>query len=639
MIKNINTLHGRMARSPIALAVAAALLAAPAAQAIQFNNDELEGSWDTTVSYGLSVRTTDAADSAIAKSQFNPTLALQVGALTAQGRFAEAQQLQLNARGTFSANGDDGNLNYRDAGDIISNAAKITSELSLRWRSWGAFMRGTAFHDFENNGKDVLSSEAKDKVGEDAKLLDFFLFKDFTFAEQGTGTIRLGRQVVSWGESTFIQGGINVINPVDVNALRVAGAELKEAFLPIDMVYTSLSIDENWSIEALYMFEFEQIDVDAPGTFFSTNDFAGDGGRFAMLGFGTTPQPVNNPDLFNDVCRSGPGGFALSDTGLPPNLVAVGCSSALPRGLNRTAKDSGQFGAAIKYYSPELGDTEFGLYYLRYHSRLPLLSGVAVANSNASSGQVVVEYPEDINLFGLSWNTTLPGGWAFQGELSYRDNLPIQVDDVELLFAGLSPLNAAIPQPFLQFKSQLGQFAPGEFIRGYDRQEVSQLQSTFTKLYQQVLGSDQLAVVGEVGFTNFWNLPSQDVLRFQGDGTNTGGGADLITGDARNPVTQTNGFPTSFSWGYRVATRAEYNNAIGAWTVAPRVAFNHDVNGISPGPGGNFIEKRKSITLGSEFIYLNQWVVDLSYTNFFGAGSLNSLRDRDFASFSVRYSF
>ncbi|PKM01247.1 MAG: DUF1302 domain-containing protein, partial [Gammaproteobacteria bacterium HGW-Gammaproteobacteria-7] len=120
MIKNTNTLHGRMARSPLALAVAAALLAAPAAQAIQFNNGELEGSWDTTVSYGLSVRTTDASDSAIAKSQFDPTLALQVGALTAQGRFAEAQQLQLNARGTFSANGDDGNLNYRDAGDIIS---------------------------------------------------------------------------------------------------------------------------------------------------------------------------------------------------------------------------------------------------------------------------------------------------------------------------------------------------------------------------------------------------------------------------------------------------------------------------------------------------------------------------------------
>jgi hypothetical protein len=53
----------------------------------------------------------------------------------------------------------------------------------------------------------------------------------------------------------------------------------------------------------------------------------------------------------------------------------------------------------------------------------------------------LLEYPEDINLYGLSWNTNAAGGVAFQGEISYRDNMPLQIDDVELLFAGLSPLN------------------------------------------------------------------------------------------------------------------------------------------------------------------------------------------------------
>ncbi|MDX2298765.1 MAG: DUF1302 family protein, partial [Xanthomonadaceae bacterium] len=71
----------------------------------------------------------------------------------------------------------------------------------------------------------------------------------------------------------------------------------------------------------------------------------------------------------------------------------------------------------------------------------------------------------------------------------------------------------------------------------------------------------------------------------------------------------------------------------------PRVAFNHDVNGTTPGPGGNFVEGRKSLTLGTEFIYLNQWSFDASYTSFFGAGDRNLIRDRDFVSFSVRYSF
>ena len=34
--------------------------------------------------------------------------------------------------------------------------------------------------------------------------------------------------MINWGESTFIQGGINAINPVDVSALRVPGAELRD---------------------------------------------------------------------------------------------------------------------------------------------------------------------------------------------------------------------------------------------------------------------------------------------------------------------------------------------------------------------------------------------------------------------------
>jgi len=636
-----NTIRGPRARTPLAAAVALALVAATPVQAFEFGTEGgLTGSLDTSLSYGISLRTQDPSARLVGKAAFDPTLFLRVGQLTSQGRFLEAQALQVGAPGAFSVNGDDGNRNYGDAGDIFANTAKVTSELSLKYGDWGAFVRGTYFYDFENANKNVLSSRARNKVGEDARLLDAFIYKDFTFGETGTGNVRFGRQVVSWGESTFIQGGINVINPVDVSRLRVAGAELKEAFLPIDMLFTSFSFNENLSLEALYMFEFENIEIDPPGTFFSTNDFAGEDGSFAMLGFGTVPQPVNNPDLFRDVCQSGPAGFVRSDTGLSPQVVGAGCSAAFARAENRNAKDSGQWGLALKYYSPELGDTEFGLYYLRYHSRLPIISGTAVTSSATSSGRVIIEYPEDIDLFGFSWNTTILDGWAFQGELSYRDNLPIQIDDVEVLFAGLSPLNAIIPQPALHFVSQLGTFAPGEFISGMERHEVSQLQATFTKLYQSILGAEQTAVALEVGFTNFWDLPPSSQLRFNGDGTNTGGGPDISTGALRNPYTQVKGFPNAFSWGYRAIARSTYESFMGsALTFAPRVAFNHDVNGTTPGPGGNFVEGRKSLTLGTEFIYLNTWSFDASYTMFTGAGDRNVIRDRDFVSFSVRYSF
>ena len=162
---------------------------------------------------------------------------------------------------------------------------------------------------------------------------------------------------------------------------------------------------------------------------------------------------------------------------------------------------------------------------------------------------------------------------------------------------------------------------------------------TATKLFgpNNFLGADQIAVVGEVGF-NKTQLP--DNLRFQGDGTDTGGGYDVLTGAGRNPITQVKGFPTDFSWGYRIAARADYNNAFGsAFTVSPRVAFNHDVHGITPGPGGSFIEGRKSVTLGAEATYLNNLGLDLSYTSFFGAGNLNLIGDRDFVSVAVKYSF
>lgn len=672
----------RARRAPLALAVAAALLAAPAAQAIEFENGELTGSIDTTVSYGASWRMQDRADDLLAKATIDPLIVNQGwqnrSFLLALLNISAGTPEQIAAPGRFSGNRDDGNLKYDD-GDLISNAAKITSEISLNWRDWGAFARATYFYDFENADRDDLSEAAKDLIGERFRMLDAFVFRNFSYGADGglSGNVRLGRQVVSWGESTFIQNGINVVNPVDLSALRVAGAELKEAFLPVDSLWGSFQLSDNLSLEALYLFEFEEIEIDAAGTYFSANDFAAPGGNYVMLNFGTVTQPVSNPDLYYQVCNGTPAGWQSSDLfpqfaaaygpDVATGLIAAGCSASFQRSPNRNADDSGQYGFALRYYAEQLNETEFGFYYLNYHSRVPVLSGIAVTGrpgappnvgKPAPGGSFFVEYPEDIHLFGMSWNTTIPGGWAWQGELSYRPNMPLQVDDVELLFAGLTPLNALIPDAFsaAKFASQLGEFAPSQEIKGWRRHKVTQLQSTFTKVFAEALGADQIALVGEIGGT-FANLPSKSELRYEGEGTDTGGGCsiqDLLTGDpanpvdvtgprgcARNPVTTSwDGFPTRFSWGYRLAARADYNSVWGSpFNLSPRVAFNHDVNGITPGPGGNFLEGRKSATVGLEANYLNEWVFDLSYTSFFGAKEFNQIHDRDFASFSVRYSF
>lgn len=617
------------ALSTLSLALAVALAGvAGQAQAFQFGDqDGFHGTVNTTIGYGLAWRTEDASDDLIGKAQFDPTV-------SALGLGSAAQRA---ARGRYSVNGDDGNLAY-DKWSPISNAFTATVEMDLRYGSdWGGFIRATGFYDFENNDRDNLSDAAKTRVGTQSRILDAFIFHDFTIADH-QATVRFGRQVVSWGESTFIQGGINSINPVDVSKLRVAGSELKQAFLPVNMLWGSINFTDNLSGEAFYLLDFQKTDPDPVGTFFSTNDFAVIGGRYVMLNFGTVPQPVINPDLYDEVCRQG--NFAASDSGLPTSLVGAACSAAFPRTKTREADDGGQGGFALRYFAEGLNNTEFGLYAMNYHSRLPLISGIAVTTSAPTSGSYFVEYPEDIHLFGVSFNTLIESaGVALQGELSYRPNQPFQVDDVELLFAGLSPLNALIPQPYLRFNSQLGQFGPGDEIRGYERHKVAQLQFTATKVFGPAnwFGADQIATVAEVGFTQV-DLPGN--LRFNGDGTDTGGGPDVTSGSGRNPITQPGGFPNDFSWGYRLAARLDYNNAWGTpLTFSPRIAFTHDVNGITPGPGGNFIEGRKSVTIGAAADYLSKWLFDLSYTSYFGGGSYNLIHDRDFVQVAARYSF
>jgi hypothetical protein len=126
--------HGLLTRAPLASAVAAALFIAPAAQAFEFENGGLTGSLDTTISYGVSVRTQDADPNLIGKAHFNPALCvfnIPLGAIPPGfGRCGSTgvpgSAEQLAATGRFSVNRDDGDLKY-GKGDAFSNAFKITS--------------------------------------------------------------------------------------------------------------------------------------------------------------------------------------------------------------------------------------------------------------------------------------------------------------------------------------------------------------------------------------------------------------------------------------------------------------------------------------------------------------------------------
>jgi len=648
------------------------------ANAVDWRPGEWLISWDNRLTYGISVRTADRDESIIGLA---------------------------NGGSAFSVNGDDGNLNY-DTG-IFSNQLQLTSELEFSRNNFGFFFRGWGFYDYENENNDrareetPLTDEALKRVGSRFELRDAYAWFNFRIGKQ-PAQIRAGRQVVNWGESTFIQGGLNILNPVDVTALRGPGAELRNALLPVGMVWGSFSISTNTSIEAFYEYEWEEIIIDPPGSYFSANDFAGDGGEYVFLGFGSSGDvpPFLSPG--------------------DPTRPFLG----VPRESSEDPSDTGQYGLVFRWLVPNLGDTEFGFYYANYHSRLPTINGrtgtldgaisaggagaatvasltelgtsgdpqaaiaagvqagtangasvllatttsTAVVGTALQGGDAVavgtafatdayaqtaryfIAYPEDIKLYGISFNSQIgTTGLALQGELSYRQDAPLQVDDVELLFAALQPVNPALSQG--PGASQLTTYTGIDYstsfetpIAGYILEDTSQFQTTLTKIWPQAAGADQILFLFEAGVTHVPGMPETDELRLETSGTYTSGNAyhsganpgSAHTGKAAEPASA---FADPTSWGYRLVTRFQYNNAIGAITLSPRFAWGHDVSGNSPGPGAGFIEDRKAYTLGLNFDWQGVWSADIAYTDFFGASRYNLVNDRDFVAMNFRYAF
>jgi hypothetical protein len=161
------------------------------------------------------------------------------------------------------------------------------------------------------------------------------------------------------------------------------------------------------------------------------------------------------------------------------------------------------------------------------------------------------------------------------------------------------------------------------------------------------IGADQIIFLAEVGATHVIDMPDLDELPFEGsiyhrnthpspgaDGTGSGGVPDTRR---FNPTQQTGGFAEDFAWGYRLVALFEYNDVFTGVNFKPLLAFFHDVDGIAPSPMQNFIEGRRQFTLGTDVIFEGGWTGQVFYQGFTGRN--HTLRDRDFLSFSLSYTF
>jgi hypothetical protein len=739
-------------RSAVLATVIGAVLAAYSggASALDFEFDNgVRLNWNTTLSAGASWR-----------AQAPSKLLYTYGDGSLIGKYNGTQYANTPFYGYVpgtelpGGNGRAGNwaagestLNY-DQFDMFSAPFKLISDIEIKKNGFGGLVRFKAWYDYAlNNNKVNIGNQANNMNGarvtgptppncastsnatafacipmspplidrwpkkklsdsgfeDEQKFSNIYLLDAYLYGTIPVGDtslqVRLGNQVINWGESVFIQG-VNQINPIDVPAARRAGAELKEILLPVWAAYINWGLPFG-SLEAFYQLKWNNTSIDGCGTYWAVTSSI----------ISTSPGKCNQSTAFGSVL-----GTPAAQFGSAAWLQAQGLY--VPLGKGKDASDSGQYGIALRFPVEKL-DTEFGLYAMNIHSRLPVISSRAGTSPNdltpqqqaalgavglwsnacgpafrggacytlgtsrvtaaipiiqagaAAAGQAILgspilldapnslwEYPEDIQVYGLSTASNL-FGWSISSELSYHKDVPVQVNGNDLLL-GLFTLNG----PFRDRGYEAYAAGSGAFADGYDRFDKTQFQVNGVKTYSNLLGADNMLIVGEVGMQ--WNnVPDykKDNVRYGrgfmwGYGSAPGYGISIPpTGGSTCSPTFTNaptipagtlynpsprgcknsGYITDFAWGYRLRVSADYLNVGNSGiTMTPSIFWSQDVDGISMDPA--FQEDKTVLGLGMKFTYNKKYVLDFNYVTYADSG-YDPLQDRDYYSLSASVTF
>lgn len=585
-----------------ALVGIAGLLTAGPARAIEFEYGDLYGNLKNRVSVGASWRLEQRDERLIDKNNLDPTLCgsgVDDACISFNGNTDLNDKLVAAPGSFFAQNKDDGNLNY-DQGDIVAAVSKFTADLSLTWGDWALKAGGTVFfdpinYDFDEYHPDTTyqprrterDHTVRDNVGHDYTIGNLLVSGLLNVADHDF-SINVGYQTVRWGESTLVAlNSLSEINSPDARYLYQPGSPISSVFRTTPAVSLSTSLTETLTLDLIYQLAWQGVTVPKGGSFFAPYDVIGQ--NYAVLTLG---QFHEDPDGLQRL----PGiGADISDTSL---TVPVAQREGEP-------KDSGQVGAKLTTYLSDIG-MELSFYALNYHSRLPYLSMYAtdhtciqdtttdVVQATADcqgmkltpdglepapidTSRIFLDYPEDIQMFGVSFNTTI-GKWSLAGEASYRPNLPAQIHVTDVVFTALQPglpandiylgadtisqltldgliaagtdpatavavltspntvslLTQILATPTTSFylpsrdhavPSYLKDYRgwdtvqANQLIRGYERLQVLQLDFTGIRIFgssDNPIGADQVQFLAEAGFTWVLDMPERSKLQFEG---------------------------------------------------------------------------------------------------------------------------
>ncbi|MDE2613243.1 MAG: DUF1302 domain-containing protein [Burkholderiales bacterium] len=561
------------------LCAAVALACSGPAAAFTFESGGISGSFDSWITLGTGIR---------AASPGCDTLIGTVGGAASPPSGAGAPAGCID--GLTMVN-DQGNLNYKK-GSAFTTYLNGTHELLLKfpenWKffgraNWRADASATHASGYISGDQGVAGSSdsfpagAASQLRFKARLLDFWVSKDFDAGGE-RARVRLGNQVISWGESLFLPGGINQTNAMDIMRLSQPGTQLKEVFLPAPILSMASGLGNGFNVEAYVQPQWNANYFPPVGSYWST----------ATLGAGA--------DAF------APGVFATPTVGKPRN--------------------SGQYGVALRY-QPAGTQANFGLYAMRYHDKAPV-----VAYSDPMNGLGAhYTYLEDRTLFGLSASFPL-GDWAIGTELSYRPKDAVSLhtltqNNVDGGFC-LPGGNCYIDEKKYQFHlTGILSMTPSDYggiLSALGGADTATLMAEAVVVSYPKLQSSYMGVPVAAGFWSWGFLNANDAS----------------FGTPQSVGSRTSwGYNFDFSWTYD-------GKLIPGWQVTPEIYYFQAVKGRTPNGMALLMEGAKSANFIVTFMQNPaSWQVGVNYAKFWGGSSVldQPLRGRDFFGLYVTRNF
>ncbi|TCM69069.1 uncharacterized protein DUF1302 [Acinetobacter calcoaceticus] len=529
---------------------------------------------------------------------------------------------------SVDVNGDDGHANFSQH-DSISQIIKGYTEFKLNGPDQGAVLSAKYWYDhaYETGHGDLKPFDDSEwprlAKFKGIDLWDAYLWKNFKFENGQALNVKLGKHSLNWGKSLFLQNGLNSVSAFDYAAMNRPGGDVRERVIPVEMFSFAAELKEGLKLEGFYQFKFRPSVVDGCGTFFAISDFV--------------------PEHCGPVILTVTPGNKLTDTALENK-------SYIPRDVSRKAKDSGQFGFALKQTLPSLNNAELGVYYANYHGRTPNFDGYTVTApgpKNFNTASYFSVYPEDIDMYGLSLTGKI-GSTNIFTELNYKPSQPLQLNGTDIVYyqvlSNESPLSPPGVTPGM-----------GEYVDGHVRLPVTQFSIGASDSISNLFGANVFNWAAEFGVNHIADIGNHRIGR-----AGAFGRSELSTG-AYNPETKEfqctpygtahlsndeidrmneaycnrEGFFSQWSLGYRLRGALSYKDLLPGTVISPSLSFRHDLHGYSQ----NFQEGQMSIGAAVSATIDKKYSAELAYFNFFGSNDFSVMDDRDFASLAFKVNF